>query len=118
MAAPHLETGVSGVIASFPFMAVILAVFAHAMAGFEAAKRVLRGLVGGLYSFAIFFWVLSQLRVSFNLAATYATAFLAALVSAHKGIILRQRMARANWVSPGLVVACLLLTLNTLTLSL
>ncbi|EDT6888528.1 hypothetical protein AHX85_004633 [Salmonella enterica subsp. enterica] len=80
LAAPYLGAGVSGVIASFPFMAIILAVFAHVMAGFEAAQRVMRGLVGGLFSFAIFFWVLSQLLVSFNLIVTYATAICAALV--------------------------------------
>lgn len=80
MAAPYLGAEVSGVIASFPFMAVILAVFAHVLAGFEAAQRVMRGLVGGLFSFAIFFWVLSQFLVSFNLTVTYATAIFAALV--------------------------------------
>ncbi|EAS0194013.1 hypothetical protein F8V84_20665, partial [Salmonella enterica] len=96
MAAPYLGAGVSGVIASFPFMAVILAVFAHVMAGYEAAQRVMRGLVGGLFSFAIFFWVLSQLLVSFNLAATYATALLAALVVQFILLkrIRRQSMAR------------------------
>ncbi|EAW5085740.1 hypothetical protein FFD27_04620 [Salmonella enterica] len=96
MAAPYLGAGVSGVIASFPFMAVILAVFAHAMAGFEAAQRVMRGLVGGLFSFAIFFWVLSQLLVSFSLAATYATAICAALVMQ---FILLQRVRKQNVTS-------------------
>lgn len=93
MAAPNLGAGVSGVIASFPFMAVILAVFAHVMAGFEAAQRVMRGLVGGLFSFAIFFWVLSQLLVSVNLTVTYATALFAALVAQ---FILLQRIRRQS----------------------
>lgn len=96
MAAPYLGAGVSGVIASFPFMAVILAVFAHVVAGFEAAQRVMRGLVGGLFSFAIFFWVLSQLLASFNLTVTYATAIFAALVVQ---FILLQRMRRQSVTS-------------------
>jgi len=79
MAAPYLGPGVSGVVASFPFMAVILAVFAHAIAGFEAAQRVMRGLVGGLLSFAIFFWVLSFMLPHFSLVVTYAFAVIAAL---------------------------------------
>lgn len=96
MAAPYLGAGVSGVIASFPFMAVILAVFAHVMAGYEAAQRVMCGLVGGLFSFAIFFWGLSQLLVSLNLAATYAVALFAALVVQ---FILLQRIRRQNVTS-------------------
>ncbi|AGF84735.1 hypothetical protein CFSAN001992_22560 (plasmid) [Salmonella enterica subsp. enterica serovar Javiana str. CFSAN001992] len=36
MAAHYPGAGVSGVIASFPFMAVILAIFSHVMAGFKA----------------------------------------------------------------------------------
>ncbi|MBN3341998.1 hypothetical protein H5A44_06090 [Pectobacterium brasiliense] len=96
MAAPNLGAGVSGIIASFPFMAVILAVFAHVMAGFEAAQRVMRGLVGGLFSFAIFFWVLSQLLVSLSLTITYATAIFAALVVQ---FILLQRMRRQSVAS-------------------
>jgi hypothetical protein len=78
--APYLGAGISGVIASFPFMAVILAVFSHAMSGYEAAQRVMRGLVGGLLSFAFFFWALSLLLPLCSLPVTYGAAVTGALV--------------------------------------
>ncbi|WP_431221819.1 hypothetical protein ACQ86O_15240 [Serratia sp. L9] len=93
VAAPFLGAGVSGVIASFPLMAVILAVFSHVMAGFEAAQRVMRGLVGGLLGFAIFFWVLNLMLLSFSLAAAYACAIIAAL---SVQFLLLQRMRRQS----------------------
>lgn len=61
--APLLGPTVSGTLASFPFMGVILAIFAHRSPGGPAARRVMRGMVAGLLSFATFFYVVCLLLV-------------------------------------------------------
>lgn len=51
---PYIGPKTSGVIASFPFIAMILAVFAHRMIGHATARQVMRGMVTGLLGFATF----------------------------------------------------------------
>ncbi|MFM0631556.1 hypothetical protein [Paraburkholderia xenovorans] len=77
--APYVGPKASGVIASFPFMAIILAVFAHRMIGHAAAQQVLRGMVTGLLGFATFFYVLSMALTRLDLPAAYGGAILRAL---------------------------------------
>lgn len=77
--APYIGPKTSGVIASFPFMAMILAVFAHRMIGHAAARQVMRGMVTGLLGFATFFYVLSVALTRLNLLVAYAGAILCAL---------------------------------------
>jgi len=72
--APYVGAQVSGVLASFPFMAIILAVFAHRSVGPNAAKRVMRGMVAGLFGFAVFFYVLSLTLTRLHLGAAYGCA--------------------------------------------
>ena len=77
--APHIGPGMSGVLASFPFIATILAVFAHRMIGNIAAQQVLRGMVSGLLGFAVFFYVLSLTLTHATLILSYGTAVACAL---------------------------------------
>lgn len=77
--APYVGPGTSGVLASFPFMATILAVFSHRMIGHTAAQQVMRGMLAGLLSFAAFFYVLSLVLTRFGLLAAYADAMICAL---------------------------------------
>ncbi|RAS35565.1 hypothetical protein [Paraburkholderia bryophila] len=77
--APYVGPKASGVIASFPFMAIILAVFSHRMIGHAAAQQVLRGMVTGLPAFATFFYVLSLALMRLDLPAAYGGAILCAL---------------------------------------
>ncbi len=79
--APLAGPRISGVLASFPFMGLILTVFAHRMAGTGAAQQVMRGMVAGLFGFALFFFVLGLLLPRSGLAAAYALAVLAALLA-------------------------------------
>lgn len=72
LAAPHIGPGASGIIASFPLMATILGVFAHRLAGPDAGRQVMRGLVSGLFGFAAFFYVVSLLLVRHGLFFSYA----------------------------------------------
>jgi hypothetical protein len=74
--APYVGAKASGVIASFPFMAIILAVFAHRMIGHAAAQQVLRGMATGLTGFAAFFYVLSLTLTRMNPIAAYGAAIL------------------------------------------
>ncbi|WP_322013709.1 hypothetical protein [Paraburkholderia sp. J12] len=77
--APYVGPRVSGVLASFPFMAIILVIFAHRMAGPAAAQQVMRGMVAGLLSFAAFFYVLSLTLIRLNMLIAYGIAMLCAL---------------------------------------
>ena len=68
--------GLSGLAATFPLFAIVLAVFAHQHHGAPAAQSVFRGLALGLFGFVGFFASVSLLVTRVGLA----TAFLAALV--------------------------------------
>lgn len=78
-AAPTLGPQVSGVLASFPFMGLILTVFAHHIAGPGAGQRVMRGMGAGLLGFGVFFFVLSLALTRVSLSLAYGAALLAAL---------------------------------------
>ena len=56
--APVLGPRLSGLLATFPIFAMVLAVFAHRHQGSAAARRVLSGLLAGLIAFASVFLVL------------------------------------------------------------
>jgi len=77
--APSLGPQTSGVIASFPLMGAILAVFAHLAIGSAAAQQVLRGMVAGLFGFGVFFYVLSLTLTRSSLPVAYGLAILGAL---------------------------------------
>ncbi|MBH9662129.1 hypothetical protein KTF21_16120 [Burkholderia multivorans] len=77
--APYVGPKTSGVLASFPFMAIILTIFAHRMLGRAAAQQVLRGMVAALPGFALFFYVLGLTLTRLNLLAAYGSAMLCVL---------------------------------------
>ncbi|MCP3723390.1 hypothetical protein M3I53_09615 [Paraburkholderia sp. CNPSo 3272] len=77
--APYVGPEASGLLASFPFMAIILAVFAHRLIGHEAAQQLMRGMTTGLLGFASFFFVLSLTLTHWNLLAAYGTAIICVL---------------------------------------
>lgn len=78
-AAPSLGPRVSGVLASFPFMGLILTVFAHHIAGAGAGQSVMRGMGAGLVGFAVFFGVLGQTLTRVPMPLAYGAALMAAL---------------------------------------
>ncbi|MFL9870899.1 hypothetical protein [Paraburkholderia megapolitana] len=77
--APYVGPKTSGVLASFPFMVIILAVFGHRMIGHAAVRPLMRGVVTALLGFAVFFYVLSLTLTRLNLLAAYGSAILCAL---------------------------------------
>lgn len=66
--------GLSGLAATFPLFAIVLAVFAHQHHGGPAAQRVLRGLVLGLFGFVGFFGTVSLLITRVGVATTFVAA--------------------------------------------
>ncbi|OXI43806.1 hypothetical protein [Burkholderia aenigmatica] len=79
MIAPYVGPETSGVLASFPFMVIILAVFAHRMNGPAAAQQLMRGMATGLLSFAAFFHVLSLTLTRLHLVPAYGLAIVCTL---------------------------------------
>jgi hypothetical protein len=73
--APIVGGRASGILATFPVYAAVLATFAHVTRGLQEAGAVLRGLATGLLGFGAFFLALSLLLGTVGIA----TSFLAAL---------------------------------------
>ena len=73
-AAAALGPRLSGLLATFPVYAGILAVFGHHHHGPAPATRALRGLVAGLFSFAAFFAVIAALIERVGTAPAFAAA--------------------------------------------
>lgn len=79
--APALGPQMTGLLAPFPVYATILAVFAQRQQGAEAAVRVLRGLLLGLFSFASFFAILALLLERLGVALAFVCAIAGALAA-------------------------------------
>jgi hypothetical protein len=79
LVAPYVGPEGSGVLASFPFMALILALFAHRQVGHAAAQQVFRGMVAGLLGFAAFFHVLSLTLTRLSVFEAYGAAIICTL---------------------------------------
>ncbi len=70
----------SGLLAPFPIYATILAVFTHYAQGAASTRRLLRGLITGVFSFAVFFLVIAELVVPLGVVLAFGLASLLALV--------------------------------------
>jgi uncharacterized membrane protein (GlpM family) len=79
-AAATLGSRLSGLLATFPVYAGILAVFAHAQDGPGPATRALRGLLAGLFGFGAFFVVLAALIERVGMARAFGAALAVTLV--------------------------------------
>ncbi len=94
---PHL----SGLVAAFPIITAVLAVFAHSHRGRDEAIRLLRGFTVGFFSYAAFCFVVATtirpLGVGgcFALAAVITLCVQAAAVVASRRHILRARQITA-----------------------
>jgi uncharacterized membrane protein (GlpM family) len=79
-AAATLGSRLSGLLATFPVYAGILAVFAHGQDGPGPATRALRGLLAGLFGFGAFFVVLAALIERAGTLRAFAAALAVTLV--------------------------------------
>ena len=70
----------SGLLTPFPIYATILATFTHYAQGAASARRLLHALVTGVFSFAVFFFVVAALIVPLGIVLAFILATLAALL--------------------------------------
>lgn len=73
---PHL----SGLLTPFPVAATVFTVFTHRFQGGAAAARLLRGLVAGCFTLAVFFLVVAATLEPWGITASFGTATAACLV--------------------------------------
>ncbi|MGC2375462.1 MAG: hypothetical protein WA484_16475 [Solirubrobacteraceae bacterium] len=77
--AGQLGAKLSGLLAPFPVIASVLAVFTHAQHGEQDLLRIMRGFVIGLVAYALFCFALAVSLESLGIAASFLLAGLAAL---------------------------------------
>ena len=77
--AHSLGPRLSGLLTPFPVAATILGGFTHHFEGAAAAVRLFRGMLAGLFAFAVFFLLIALTLEPWGLAASFGAASLAAL---------------------------------------
>jgi hypothetical protein len=90
-AAAILGPQLSGLLAPFPMFTTILAVFTHHFQGANVARRLLRGVVAGSFTFVTFFLVISLLVNRWGIAVAFGLALLAALATHSASLFLMSR---------------------------
>jgi hypothetical protein len=103
--AGQLGAKLSGLLAPFPVIASVLAVFTHALHGEEDLLRIMRGFVLGLVAYALFCFALAESLRSLSIAASFAVAITVALTTQSIALALtwrrREPVAVApNWEDP------------------
>jgi hypothetical protein len=79
--AAQLGAKLSGLLAPFPVIASVLAVFTHAQHGEQGLLRIMRGFVIGLVAYALFCFALAVSLQSLGIAASFLLAAIAALAT-------------------------------------
>ncbi|MGC1853003.1 MAG: hypothetical protein WA687_11250, partial [Solirubrobacterales bacterium] len=88
---PHL----SGLLAPFPIITSVLAVFTHARDGLAQVVVLLRNFLLGFYGFATFCFVLAATLPALAIAAAFGLATAAALAVQAITLLLRSRLQPA-----------------------
>jgi hypothetical protein len=89
--AGQLGAKLSGLLAPFPVIASVLAVFTHAQCGEQDVLRIMRGFVLGLVAYALFCFALALSLGSLSIAASFAVAIAAALATQSVALALNWR---------------------------
>ena len=79
--ADALGSAWTGLVAAFPVMSTVLAVFSHRANGPGFAVALLRAMIGGFYSFIAFCLAVSVLLGHSGIAVTFAVAVASAVVA-------------------------------------
>jgi hypothetical protein len=96
-AAASLGARLSGLLAMFPVISTVLAVFSHRQCGHEFTICLLRGIVFGWYAFLVFCVVLGWALPQLGVGAAFLTACVAASVAqVVSGRVLKRRAARSR----------------------
>ena len=96
-AAAALGAQLSGLLAMFPVISTVLAVFSHRQCGHEFTICLLRGIVFGWYAFLAFCVVLGWALPQWGIGAAFLAATAgAAVAQIASGRLLRRRAARSH----------------------
>lgn len=87
---PHL----SGLLAPFPIITSVLAVFTHAHQGAAEVQVLLRNFLLGFYGFAAFCFTLAATLPALSVAGAFALATTAALAVQAAVFLLRSQLAQ------------------------
>jgi hypothetical protein len=99
--AGQLGAKLSGLLAPFPVIASVLAVFTHALHGEEDLLRIMRGFVLGLVAYALFCFALAESLSSLSIAASFAVAVAAALATQSLAVALTWRRRKPDAAAAG-----------------
>jgi hypothetical protein len=92
--APYVGPQLSGLLATYPVFAAVLAVFSQQARGPQAAILVLRGLLAGLFGFTGFFAALALTLPRLGITVGFTIATLVALaIQTASLLVLRRRRA-------------------------
>jgi uncharacterized membrane protein (GlpM family) len=96
--AGELGAKLSGLLAPFPVIASVLAVFTHAQHGEQDLRRIMRGFVIGLVAYALFCFALAVSLESLGITASFLLAAVVALATQAVALTLtwRQREPAAE----------------------
>ncbi|MGE5188878.1 MAG: hypothetical protein ACM3NF_02350 [Gemmatimonadota bacterium] len=81
----------SGLLTPFPVAATVFTVFTHRFQGSAAAARLLRGLVTGCFTLAVFFLVVAATLEGWGIPASFGAATAACLVVQGVSLLLMRR---------------------------
>jgi hypothetical protein len=84
----------SGLLASFPVLATVLAAFTHAQEGPAAAAQLLRGFATGLVAFAVFCFSVAELLPDHSVALTFLASAGIALAAHAVSFVLQRALSR------------------------
>jgi hypothetical protein len=91
-----LGPGLSGLLAPFPIVTGVLAVFTHVHGSRAQVRVLLRNFLVGFYGFAAFCFVLAAVLDSLGTAAAFSVALAVALVVQATVFVLRPRRLRSQ----------------------
>ncbi len=95
-AARSLGPRLSGLLTPFPVATTVFTVFTHRFQGGAAAARLLRGLVAGSFTLAVFFLVVAATLESWGIPASFGAATAACLaVHGVSLVLLRKAQGRS-----------------------
>lgn len=89
--AGQLGARLSGLLAPFPVIASVLAVFTHAQHGEQDLLRIMRGFVVGLVAYALFCFVLTVALGSLGIAEGFLLAAVVALATQAAALVVTRR---------------------------
>jgi hypothetical protein len=78
-AGPYFGATISGMLATIPTVAAVLAIFTHAQEGPDRTIGVMRGMTHGLLGFAAFLTVVAATLVPLGIPAAFGLGFAAVI---------------------------------------